>query len=281
MIEFKTLEGVSLQEMTDVFNLAFSDYFIKFEYTPEQLQAKLQAENILPEYSIGAFSNHKLVAFILHGYEEINGKKCLYNGGTGVIPEMRGQKLTQKMYQTFLPLFKEKNIQMIQLEVIRENTPALKSYLAMNFKPVRDLPCFAGTIKLNQKTNNNVSIRTLNEFDEMDLKLFWDVETTWQNSFSSIQRKVYETIRLGAFVNDKLIGYVFYCPKAKRIHQIAVDKNHRRQGVATSLLNFIATEFDSTISISNVDNQSVASIHFFKELGLKESFSQIECVYTF
>lgn len=277
MIEFKNLEGVSLIELTDAFNLAFSDYFIKFEYSPEQFHAKMQTENIMPKYSIGAFSKNKLISFILHGYDEINGEKCLYNGGTGVIPEFRGQNLTQKMYQSHLPILKEKGINKIQLEVIRENTPALKSYLSVNFKKVRELPCFAGGIILNSKTNENVHVRNLHEIEEKVLQSFWDVEPTWQNSFSSIERKVYDTIRLGAFYDEKLIGYIFYCPKAKRIHQIAVDKNFRRQAVATKLMNVIAKEYATNVSISNVDMNSNSTIQFLEEIGLKETFRQIEC----
>ena len=96
MIEIKTLEGVSFDQIEEVFNLSFSDYYFKIHFTKKQLEDKFEHENGMLELSVGAFENKKLVGFILHFYAVEKGEKVVYNGGTGVIPSKRGQGLAKK-----------------------------------------------------------------------------------------------------------------------------------------------------------------------------------------
>lgn len=144
----KTLEGISSQEILEVFNHSFSDYFIPFKLTHEQLVDKMKADRTDLSLSVGAFENDKLVAFILHGFDTINNEKIVYNGGTGVIPENRGAGLTKQMYSFILPLLKKKGIHKLLLEVISNNVQAIKSYKKSGFKVKRTLTCYKGTIKI-------------------------------------------------------------------------------------------------------------------------------------
>ncbi len=77
MVTFQTLENISLADITEVFNLAFSDYIVPLKLTEDQLADKIISDNIKLEYSVGAFENKKLVGFILHGYGLVNGKKVV------------------------------------------------------------------------------------------------------------------------------------------------------------------------------------------------------------
>ena len=58
------------------------------------------------------------------------------------------------------------------------------------------------------------------------------------------------------YENEKLIGYAILNPKTKRLLQLSVDINYRRKGIATSLLEYISTNFGNEIAIINIDNTS-------------------------
>jgi N-acetylglutamate synthase-like GNAT family acetyltransferase len=55
----------------------------------------------------------------------------------------------------------------------------------------------------------------------------------------SIKRKNKDFISLGAFIENKFIGYCVFEPSSGDITQIAVDKQNRRKGTTSSLLKEI------------------------------------------
>ena len=133
-MEIKTLEQTSLALITAAFNEAFENYFIPLRFTEEGMKAKFRSEGIKPRYSLGAFDNGKLVGFILHGYDEVNGVKTVYNGGTGVLSSHRGRGITAALYQYAVPLLAQQGIYSHLLEVIDNNYPAIRVYEKQGFK---------------------------------------------------------------------------------------------------------------------------------------------------
>jgi len=126
MIILKTLEKITTEKLLEVFNLSFSDCVVPFCLTKEQLEDKIKSDSIKLEFSVGAFEDDQLIAFILHGYDTIDNLKIVYNAGTGVIPAKRGNKLTAKLYDYILPFLHENDIDKLLLEVISTNEPAIK-----------------------------------------------------------------------------------------------------------------------------------------------------------
>ena len=84
-MEIRTLAGIDNIKILTVFNESFSDYFVPFKLTEEQLESKMIADKVDLELSVGVFENQKLIAFMLQGFDIINNQKVVYNGGTGVI----------------------------------------------------------------------------------------------------------------------------------------------------------------------------------------------------
>src|SRR5690606_30072127 len=106
-MEIKSLEGVSVQQILEVFNNAFSDYSIPMKLDRKAFEWKVMAEGIDYASSVGIFNNGKPVSFILHGLDEFNGHKRVFNAATGVVPTERGQHLVDKMYNYILPVLKK------------------------------------------------------------------------------------------------------------------------------------------------------------------------------
>ncbi|WP_411893700.1 GNAT family N-acetyltransferase [Winogradskyella sp. A2] len=274
-MEFKTLKGISTKEITQVFNEAFSDYFIPLNFTEEQLKSKMVADKTDLSLSVGVFEKGNLVAFILHGFDIIDNQKMVYNGGTGVVHEKRGAGLTKQMYQYIIPLLIVNGIDRIILEVIDKNIQAIKSYEKSGFKTKRHLACYKGKIEISN-TNANVEIKELKNYNWQLMESFWDVSPTWQNSIPVVNEIISTNASLGAYVKNQLVGYVIYNPNNNRIQQIAVQKGYRNKRIASTLIVKLKERFGNKLSIINVDKRSSAVNDFFNKIGLKNSLEQIE-----
>ena len=271
----KSLEGINNTDILNVFNKSFSDYFVPFKLTEDQLLSKMISDKTDLELSVGVFENQKLIAFILHGFDIINNQNVVYNGGTGVIPEKRGLGLTKQMYHFILPVLGKKGIDKIILEVITKNIQAIKSYEKSGFKATRELACFKGNFKPN-KYNKDIEIKEILDYQWNLMKSFWDINTTWQNSKNVMSKLTAENASLGAYIKNQLVGYVIYCPKSKRIQQIAIHKDCRKKGIATKLITELAEKYGNVFSIINVDKNANNATNFFSSIGLENYIEQLE-----
>ncbi len=274
-MEIKTLQGVDHRVLLNVFNEAFSNYFIPFKLSQEQLRTKMLVDKTDFKISVGAFDNGYLVGFILHGRDTINHQQVVYNGGTGVLEGYRGAGLTKQMYRFILPKLEKAGIHKLFLEVIEENIQAIKSYKSSGFTIKRELLCFKGEAKL-QKANTRVSIKELEDFDWELMSSFWDVHPTWQYSKSAIHSLQDSCISLGAYQAHQLVAYLVYNRTNQRILQIAVHKDWRRKGLASALVKELIATNGNTLSVINLDSSSKSTQAFLEKAGLKIILKQYE-----
>lgn len=273
--QITTLENIKLSEVLNAFNSAFADYFVKITLTEKNLAEKIMAENILLEKSVGAFADDKLVGFILLAIDEIEGRKTAYNGGTGVLPAWRGNRLTSKMYEFILPKLQTKEIYFQQLEVVTQNQAAIRVYEKIGFKKARTLACFKGNINPTI-TNPQFEIKILDELDGPIFTLFWNSSPSWQNSLSAIGRTKDLHKIIGAFAQETLVGYLIYTATG-RIKQFAVKQEFRHSGLGQTLFAFAKSELgDQEIVITNLDKNDRESILFLGKLGLTLFLEQFE-----
>lgn len=281
MIQFRTLTNINPGELLEVFNESFSDYFIPLKLSREQLLAKMKNENARLDYSVGAFDDDKLVGFMLHCYDDGDNIKKVYNAGTGVIPQYRGNNLTKKMYDFIIPRLKLDNAEYIVLEVLVQNLQAIKSYKAVGFRETREVKCFAGELKANILTNEHIVIKKPDSYNRAVLCSFWDIEPTWQNSMMVVENLFNTNISLGAYIDDILVGYIIFNPIIRRIQQLAVNKMHRKKGIAGKLITRITEKYGNQMGVINVDTNPGELCKFLTALGLKNNLSQYELIYTF
>ncbi|MDH7445965.1 GNAT family N-acetyltransferase [Aquimarina sp. 2201CG14-23] len=274
-MNIRSLKGVDDEDILNVFNESFSDYFIPFKLSKEQLISKMKADKTDLELSVGVFEDQRLIAFILHGFDTINDQKIAYNGGTGVIPQKRGSGLTKQMYLYNLPVLQKKGIDKIILEVITQNIQAIKSYEKIGFKTTRELACFKGNFK-SIKSNKFIDIRGLKTYPWERMESFWDINTTWQNSKNVMNNLKTDNDSYGAYVENELVGYVILNPKTNRIQQIAVHKDFRKKGIASKLITELAKKYGNAFSIINVDKKAENMTSFFNSIGFENYLEQLE-----
>lgn len=205
MTTLSTLESVTTNELLAVFNSSFSDYIVPFHLTKEQLEDKIKSDRIGLKLSAGAFEGNNLIGFILHGYDTVDYVKVVYNVGTGVIPTKRGNKLTKRLYEYLLPIFKVQNIDKVVLEVITENKPALTTYKSIGFETVRKLNCYKGSINIIN-TPSDLEIRELTYHDWRQLQSFWDWKPSWQNSITAVEILKSTNISIAIYKGEKHVG---------------------------------------------------------------------------
>ncbi|MFT3681490.1 MAG: GNAT family N-acetyltransferase [Ferruginibacter sp.] len=274
---FKTLKDIPVNVLLESFNLSFSDYLVPFHLSKEQLENKMASENIRPEFSSGAFDNEKLIGFILHGYDVVNNIKTVYNGGTGVIPSQRGHKLTSKLYQFIIPLLQREDIKKVQLEVIKENTAALKVYENTGFHVERNLNCYRGKIEIKSRPTG-FEIKPLTVYDWEELQNFWDWQPAWQNSATAVSNLKETNTAAGAYKNNQLVGYIIYNPVTKRIQHFAVQKDHRNKGIGRQLFEYIALQNNNELTLINIDGNAKDTNDFLAAIGLKTFITQYEMI---
>jgi len=266
-MDIKTLEKTSIGEIASTFNKAFEGYFVPLVFTEESMATKIKSEGIQLRYSIGAFKNGKLVGFILHGYDEINGTKTIYNAGTGVIASYRGRRLTETMYQFAIPMLAKKGIHKHLLEVIENNFSAKHVYEKLGFRTLRKLQAFRG--KPDVSFNSTYTIQSLEAIPEQAFT-FSEMTSAWQNSLASVERDRENHHLIGVYSNGELAGFAAYVAATGRIKQLAVDPSHRRKGVGSALLGFIQqTSKAAQLVVTNVDEAYEPAVAFLKAYGFE------------
>lgn len=273
-MELRRLTREDIPELLSTINGAFADYIVPFQLNAEQLAFKMKTEDILPEYSTGAFEAGKMIACIMHGLRDTDGKLLVYNAGTGVLPEWRGKGLVGRLYDHILPFLQAQKVTQVMLEVIETNEPAIRAYGKCGFTIQRKLLCFDGTLA----TGPGRDIATIRQLDHLDWKVlrsFRDILPAWQNAAATMEH--IQPKALGAFAGEQLIGYILFNPATRRLYQLAVAPAFRRKGVATQLLAYVQQELaGQKLQWNNVDETATGLKIFLERQGLVNTINQFE-----
>lgn len=280
---FSFLKERDIAELYDVFNLAFSDYIVPIKVSREEFTMKFKREGIEPTFSAGAFYGQKLVGFVLTGIGEWLGRPTAYNGGTGVVPEHRGNRLTQRIYEYMLPKLKESGIEQCLLEVIQENNTAYKAYKAIGFEITRSLDCFRSPkqhLLLSSELPNSISIKNAIRPNWGAYEAFCDIHPTWQNTKQAYKQTPDKKLVLEAYhEGELLVGFLAFLPRTGAVMQIAVQQSYRNQGIATALLKEAARLTEApALMVMNIDTACPDMLAFLERRHLTRILGQYEMI---
>ncbi|KAN0028061.1 hypothetical protein ACTFIV_009890 [Dictyostelium citrinum] len=301
-------DNSNIKELTKIFNDSFADYVYPLSVTEISHLQKIQGDNVSLDYSIGLFNKetNELEGFILHGIDNLENPKRLYNSSTGVIPSARG-KSVERCYNSMIPYFIEKGIESIILEVVTVNNRALKVYERCGFKIINTVNSYKGLINKEllkpflfnhvDDCNNKITIKKLDcinddiiEFLSPQNKNYPMMIPTWSNSIEAIKRE----FNLGfnkcwiattTTENDKvsIIGFISVNDQTFRIRQLFVSPEYRNQNVATNLIHTMALEFNETTTFNfGIDSKFDNTINFFtKRIGFVYLLSVYQMLLNF
>lgn len=239
-MEFKSLENCNFETLFRGFERAFADYEIHFE--KEEVRSMLQRRGYNPKLSFAFFDYGEIVAFTLNGIGEFNNIATAYDTGTGTIKEYRGKRLAGEIFTRSIPFLRDAGVKQYLLEVLHDNHKAIVVYRKLGFKTIREFDCFRQTVN-NVKfpadifTEKSVpSIEPIDFTTVASAQSFCDFTPSWQNSLDSIKRAQNDLTMVGTFIENALVGYCVFDPTTGDLTQIAVQREFRRKGIATYLL---------------------------------------------
>ncbi|HNH82818.1 MAG TPA: GNAT family N-acetyltransferase [Acidobacteriota bacterium] len=279
-MHYRTLTIDDFSELFQAMRLAFSDYVVPMQPTEAQFQEMLTRRGVIYDLSAGAFEDGKLVGFTLNAVDEWNGVVTGYDISTGVIPAFRGKGIAGALFEYCRPQFKSRGVRQYQLEVIDQNTPAIKAYQKMGFETVRNFECLVlkpGTFHLPSGTNE-VLLCELTAPDWEHLQSFWDWQPAWQNSIQSLYRSRVPKTILGAMRDSNCIGYGVIYPSNGDLPQLAVARTCRRQGIGTAILAGLLRHLsgETPVRAINLDATAHPTLQFCRKLGFVPLVSQLE-----
>lgn len=281
-LQIRSLKPIDLTEMYITFLDSFSDYKIPFRLTKEQFVRKF-VEKLKIDFSLsaGAFDENALVGFVFTAVNYYEGKLTAYNGGTGVRPTNRGQKLTIRMYDFLIPIFEERRIKQCVLEVLTENDRAIKAYRSIGFRETKYFRCFKFDSKSIKVRPPAVSLEIYGvKHPNWDIyERFSDQQPSFLDSSLMINDNLASETIVEAHSEGKCVGYAIYQPAFGRISQIGVAPEVRGKGVGSNLIKYIQdTSRQKILTVINIEKSEELTINFFKSLGFKNQLNQYEMI---
>lgn len=281
-MEIRSLENIDFDTLFNAFSKAFADYEIHFDKS--EVQSMLKRRGFLPQLSFAAYDNGEIVAFTLNGVGMFNGILTAYDTGTGTVKEHRGHGLAGEIFSHSLPFLKEAGISQYLLEVLQNNHKAISVYHRMQFDTTREFDCFKQSIAdilpyPAVKQCHNLRLVAVGTEIIRNSQSFCDFSPSWQNSIESIERGSSGLSCIGAYYKEELVGYCVFDPQSGDLTQIAVEKEHRRKGIASMLLTEVIkqlhTDFVKVINVPS-DNKSLSS--FLKSKNIQLMNKQFEMI---
>lgn len=278
---FSFLNAAHVPVLRQTFLDAFADYFLPLQMSEEQFRTKLAREGVEPRFSGGVFYGEKLIGFILTGIGEWHGLPTAYNAGTGVLPAHRGHGLIKKLYRFMFPKLREIGIEQCLLEVIQENTPAIKTYEAVGFRMTRALDCFRAKksdMFFSSEPSEKVTLKETLKPDWKAYHEFHDIEPSWQNRQDAVKKSLDKKVFVEAHLEGGLlVGYIVFFPNTGAIAQMAVSSAYCGRGIGTALLREAAQRTEATaLLLNNVDSCCKDFLSFMERRSIKRFLRQNE-----
>jgi len=277
----KTLENTSLATITAAFNEAFSDYIIPIQWKEGLAAQKFKWDNIDLSLSPGFFVDGKLCGFIFHGIGKKEGLPVVWNGGTGVVPDQRGQGITNQLYEFILPALRNKGFDRTVLEVIKGNDPAIHIYKKNGFEQVRQLECYKGSV-VSDGMAEGIVLKDVSLIDWPLFHSFRSWEPTFQNNDQKIILLEEKAKIIGAYDKESLVAYIIFMddPEGGAVFQFAVKETYRSQGIGKALFAKATESKNVPLKVINVDERDKGANLFLEKIGLEKILSQFEMLKT-
>lgn len=270
-MECRLLTPTDHDTLYQTFKSAFSDHVVKLQPTREEFEKRLHDKLIMDKsLSAASFDGNQMIGFILHSSNVFQGVPTAYNGGTGILPGFRNQRLAEELYTFLIPKILSKCMTRVLLEVVASNESAIKLYEKIGFHFTRTFKCYRQTKKLSTAIDCTVERATIGEVDFR----YGDFDPSFLDSEAHLA-DASEAV-LVAREGDIMLGYLIFQPHIGRISQIAVRKDARQQGIGSALLLAAQNQSEKPLTIMNIPEDQHGMHTFLKVCGFKNEVNQFE-----
>ncbi|HEY8909337.1 MAG TPA: GNAT family N-acetyltransferase [Desulfosporosinus sp.] len=153
-IRLITLEHISLEELTDIWNRCWQDYYFDMTYTPEHLRVWLQLTQVSLQHSMAIIVDEQVAGFALLSMDGIDG----WIAGACIDPVYRRKGLFTPLMYSQLNAAIRAGLKRVYLEVL-EGNHALKVYQSVGFTQTRQLNIYRTKNRINSLHDRRVEAR--------------------------------------------------------------------------------------------------------------------------
>ena len=265
----KKLENIEFDIIVDCFLRSFENYYVNVPTDKNYYKRRWEMAKVDYALSYGMFDGENLVGFIIHAIDDRNGKRIAFNTGTGVLPEYRGKRIVKSIYDFALPDLRINGIEKCALEVILENTKAIKAYQRIGFEMCKTFNCFSGEIQLDSNEKIELNEVDHDAFDWEGLPnqhlYSWDFHS---EVLKNGDYQYYQVIN-----DDRVESYFVVDPRTEYLAQFEIL--NKSEGCWNRLFTGIK-EVSNSIKIINVDTRLKQKIDFIYSIGLTNTVNQYE-----
>lgn len=267
----RTLTENDLKGLYETFKSAFSESVVKLQPTEAEFEHRIFNKlHVDKDISAGMFDGESMVGFIMHASNIYQGIPTAYNGGTGVLPGFRNQRVAEQLYAYLIPKIQVKFLARILLEVVENNENAIKLYEKIGFTFKRRFLCYKQLNQINHTSELEVVEGTISDVDFN----FMDFDSSFLDSEEHLnlgREKV-----LLARKHDLVIGYLIFQPHLGRISQMAVSRLYRQEGAGLALIAAAQQHTTRPLTIMNIPEDEVGFDSFLKKCGFENQINQFE-----
>lgn len=265
-------------QLCEALNIAFSDYVTPLHLSEKDFREFQRQRGFSAEHSFVAMAGEEIAAFWFSSLPNSSYGDRAYTLSVGTSPAHRRKGLSRKLLAAVLEKQLEVGAKGLQLEVITTNEKAVSAYEAFGFRRERTLGVFrlVNSKALKSQVGEWVLERIgLNDLPD-DTGPYFDTLPTPQNSIAGLRGLSPDIHLLAVRHDDEILGWgASFADGA--VAQIAVHKNHRRQGIGRVLLQGLMEALGgSELRFVNVDTAAQSANAFLRLSGAEELLQQYE-----
>lgn len=265
-------------QLCEALNLAFSDYVTPMHLSEEAFREFQRQRGFSSQHSFAALAGTEIAAFWFSSAPNQEYGNRAYTLSVGTSPAHRRNGLSRQLLEAVIEKQQKVGSKGLQLEVITTNGKAVSAYEAFGFHCVRTLGVFrlvdskALAAKAGDWSAGKIGLDDLPK----DTSAFFDTQPTPQNGFAALRGLSPDIHLLAVRRGDALLGWgASFADGA--VAQIAVHKDHRRNGIGSALLHGLMKAVGkSDLRFVNVDAATQSANAFLRQAGAEELLQQYE-----
>ncbi|MFJ5716453.1 GNAT family N-acetyltransferase [Neobacillus sp. NPDC093127] len=281
-IIFKKLTECKIEEAVTAWNRGFEGYFVQIEMTAETFFQRFVNEGLSMTMSLVAFDGEEPVAIILNGVRNIDGKKTVWNGGTGVATSYRGKGVSKQLMEETFKLYADEGIEVATLEAIKENERAIRLYQKYGYEIIDSVVFLSGAVESQSAATSSIQIKPIRP-EQLPTFQFYKENVPWQCQWQSVrpgEAQVYYA------AGDEQLGYCLFrrvWNQTGQLEKVIIYQLELFSEFTSDIINTIMAgicgEADHSVNIMTV-NASLSNpvTQYLIENGFSKATEQVQMV---
>jgi GNAT superfamily N-acetyltransferase len=281
-IIFKKLTECKIEEAITAWNRGFEGYFVQIEMTAETFFQRFVNEGLSMTMSLVAFDEEEPVAIILNGVRTIEGKKTVWNGGTGVAATYRGKGVSKQLMEETFKLYADEGIEVATLEAIKENERAIRLYQKYGYEITDSVVFLSGAVEPQSVVTASIKIKSIRP-EQLPTIPFYKENVPWQCQWQSVRSGDAQVYYAGG---DEPLGYCLFrrvWNQAGQLEKVVIYQLELVSELTSEIINTIMAgicgEAEHSVNIMTV-NASVSNpvTQYLIENGFSKATEQVQMV---